>query len=188
MIEKFLKLKGPQTGIAFFYCDYRDSEHHTTRNIIASMIKQLALCRGTLPEALRRLYNACDGGQKAPQEEDLQRVLLEVCETFPKVFLVIDALDECNAITQRPSLLRALRTLRSSGTRLFITSRPSADDITGAFSESTQIAIKAQKTEIQRYLQARIENSPAAQDIMDRELQADIIRTLSRDANEMCVP
>ena len=120
-----------------------------------------------------------------PKAEELEEVLLDVCESFREVFIVIDALDECDAARYRPSLLKTLELVRKNSTKLFVTSRPFADDIRKSFSQGLQIPISAQQSDIRRYLQAKISANAAAEDIMDRQLQAEIFKVISEGANGM---
>ncbi|KAG8534359.1 uncharacterized protein KY384_001203 [Bacidia gigantensis] len=185
VIDRLRRNKGLDVGLAFFYCDYRDIDNHTTANIIASLTKQLAHHLESLPICLTQLFNDCDRGQRIPDVDELEEVILEVCKSFRQVFIVIDALDECDAARYRPSLLKILALLEKRSAKLFITSRPFADDIRKSFGQGPQISISAQQTDIRRYLQDRISNNAAAEDIMERRLQAEIFSVISEGANGM---
>lgn len=112
-------------------------------------------------------------------------MLLDVCQSFDEVFIVIDALDECDAARYRPSLLKTLQRLREGSAKLFVTSRPFANDIKKSFSEGPQIQISAQGSDVRKYLQEKISNNEAAEDIMDRHLRLEILTTISEGANGM---
>lgn len=156
MIDKFRLDKRSQTGLAFFYCDYRDTESHTAANIIASLIKQLCSSLPNLPHSLSRLYMESDNGQNMPKVEELREVLNDTCRNSQDVYIIIDALDECDALRHRPVLVKTLERIQRDVAKVFVTSRPYPDDIKKAFAHGLQIQISAQEFDIRMYLEAKI--------------------------------
>jgi hypothetical protein len=61
--------------------------------------------------------------------EELERLLLSLCDIFDHNFILIDALDEVNIFQERERLLSAVRVLQDASAKTFITSRPNLEDI-----------------------------------------------------------
>ena len=185
VIDKLKLVRGPRTGIAFFYCDYRDMESHTTANIIASLLKQLCSSLEVLPQSVSRLYSESDMGQNTPKVEELRKVFLDVCRIFQDVYVIIDAVDECDGSKQRPTLLKTLDIIQKEAAKVFVTSRPYSDDIRRAFAQGPQIQINARTSDIRIYLEAKIHDNTAAEDIMDKRLMMEIVSVISEGASGM---
>jgi hypothetical protein len=92
-----------------------------------------------------------------PYFEEYVPIFQEQLESFSKVYLVIDALDEA----QNDSLARDLtRTIEgiSSALNIFCTSREMRSPLVSSFPEKL-IEIKATKEDLQQYIQSRITTS-----------------------------
>lgn len=68
--------------------------------MVRSIIRQLSHQSGGIPLALMQLYN---GGHERPSLTALQRTLQKIIAGFERIYLVIDALDEC--VKNREKLL-----------------------------------------------------------------------------------
>lgn len=92
-------------GLAHIYFDYKEQERQEPTHILGSLLKQL-LCQ--LPDLLTNvidLYHRLQPRNKRPKVEDLYTAMLEASRSFPRVFFVFDALDECHPENQRCGLL-----------------------------------------------------------------------------------
>ena len=81
-----------------------------------------------LPQPLLDLFSSYQRGTDSiakPRLADVWRVFLTVAQTFDRVFIVVDALDECDS-HHRAKLLGLIPEITSS-VRLLITSRYEAD-------------------------------------------------------------
>jgi hypothetical protein len=79
---------------------------------------------------------------------------------YSRVFIFIDALDECQ-IAYRTKLLSELFNLQATcGANLFATSR-SIPDITARFHESISLQIRASEDDVRRYLDSHILHLPS---------------------------
>ena len=87
-----------ESGIAYFYCDYKDEQSQDTISILGSLAAQLARQSFECFELLRGLYNRCHPGlgQSSAVELDLLvDAIAQMGRKFRDVFLIVDALDEC---------------------------------------------------------------------------------------------
>ena len=128
-----------------------------------------------LPTELLKLYARHFRNDSEPSLEELRALFIVVSQHFDRIFLTIDALDECS-ISQRQELCDFLKHIvnapkpakigsppkaEGSGTiKLFVTSRKEAD-IARAFGEAgfPRIEIEARKVDkdIEVYARAQID-------------------------------
>jgi hypothetical protein len=115
--------------VVFYYFSFSDPAKQTVRNLLYSVLLQLAQKRIILPKTLHQLYEEYRLGQPP-----LARVIEALHATLTvagEVFLVIDALDECPLQNdERPLLLSTLSQVvgwRIPSLRLLATSREEDD-------------------------------------------------------------
>jgi hypothetical protein len=90
---------------------------------------------------------------------------------FSKVFIVIDALDECTESGgTRTSLIDAIESLHSKGAHIMVTSRW-LPQIERKFKKWSQIEISATGQDIQQYLEAHIEDEGELVDVIQENPQ-----------------
>ncbi|KAL9637688.1 MAG: hypothetical protein Q9164_002040 [Protoblastenia rupestris] len=171
--------------IAHFYFDYRDQESQTADKVIASLLKQLTIAKAEVPQPVSELYQRLKGHQRQPQTQDLEQAFLHTCMAFERVFVVIDALDECDAINHRKPFLEFLDRLHSeSSSNIFLTSRPHLEDAKNIYEISSKITIQADDSDLRRYVSKEIERSDAVDDI-DEKFKDDIIESVVLGAHKM---
>ena len=79
-----------------FYCDFRDQQEQTSTNIVGAILKQL-LVRGEVLEHVQKAYQKAkrEVGGRGLRHPDMVRMLKQAVVVLPRVFICIDALDEC---------------------------------------------------------------------------------------------
>ncbi|KAL8949723.1 MAG: hypothetical protein Q9222_004199 [Ikaeria aurantiellina] len=166
------------TVVAHVYFDYRDEESHSVDQITASILKQLVSAHRFIPSAVSTMYNRHAKQQRASQQQDLMPALLATCRGPTRVFVVIDALDEC-AVKHRREFLKLLDGLREC-VNIFITSRPHLDDLAKTLGPLIQIEVKAHDSDLQKYIQQEIESSEARDEIDSTFMEEIIGKVVSR--------
>lgn len=83
-------------AVVYFYFDFNDSEKRSQKNMIRTSIKQLSQQLPYTSAPLESLFSSCTNGNRQPTVSDLQNTLVKMIEEFDQVFLILDALDECN--------------------------------------------------------------------------------------------
>ena len=152
--------------------------------MLASLLKQLAMKKAGLPGPVLDLHQRMTRQQRQPKQEDLEEALLLTCSEFDRVFVVIDALDECNK-TQRNAVLRVLSNMsQCSLVSISVTSRPHAEDISKAFQKSHKIMIEAKPSDIKEYVLEKIENSDGV-DAFDNGFRNLIVEKISQGSHQM---
>ena len=145
------------TTVAYVYCNYKDQAAQTASNLIACLARQIIGHSNTLPQELITLQNDLGQKNRRPSLDELKNLLKSLLSHYQRTYIVVDALDECEAIRERRLLLPVLESLPNSLTRLFVTSRPNSEDIFEVFGRASQIAIAAPASDLRRYIQERMD-------------------------------
>lgn len=113
--------KNPEsnTGVALLYLKYNDPEQ-TSENILGSLSHQLAQGQ-QLPTIVQQIYQSYKDSGKKMTLEDISEVNQVLIDAHEEVFIIIDALDECDEDT-RWGLIEKLLSFGPK-IRLLITSR-----------------------------------------------------------------
>lgn len=149
----------PGIAIAFLYCNYKRQLEQTVSNLVTSLLKQLVQDHSTAFNDVKDWYKGHNDRSTQPTTEEVLTVLGAVAEKFSKVFIVVDALDECSEIDgTRAKLLAALRSMPST-VKLLITSRD-LPSIAAEFREANRIDINANDEDLQKYIEGRIPREP----------------------------
>ena len=162
------------------YCDFLTQQEQSAANMLGAMLKQLA-SRGGIPEHTREAFQKAkkEFGGRGLQLPGMVDTLKKTISSLPRLFICIDAIDECTP-KHRRELLGSLReTIRvSPGVRVFLTGRPHVDDeIGGCFSETTRIPLSPNYSDIKGYLEMSL-GGDSIPNSMDDELRTDIMRII----------
>jgi len=148
-------------GLAYVYCNFRRQDQKA-EDLLLSLLRQLSenLPSG-LPAAVEELYRQNAGSVNKPKTRpsagEIIRALLSVASSYSRVFVVVDALDECSATDEsrtRPTLLQGLLDLQKhGGINLFATSR-FIPDVIERFRQHgcVSLEIRASRLDVERYL------------------------------------
>ena len=147
-------------AVAFIYCNYKERAQQTLTNLLSSLARQLIDRSNSIPETLRSSYSRhCKNGTRLSHIELLE-LLADIELGFSSLFIVIDALDECNSIDgTRSSLVSSLRKYLHNRTRLLFTSRPSGD-IESLLDDCPQLEIRASERDIRCHVSSRLMSEP----------------------------
>ena len=178
-----------EIAIAMFYCDFRDQREQTTTNIVGAILKQL-VGKGEVLEHVQKAFQKAKNevGGRGLRLPDMVQMLKQAVTTLPRVFICIDALDECPP-QHLSGLLVSLRdTLHESpGARIFFTGRPQVQaEIEKRFTGSVIVPISPKVHDIERYLEKKLEMDTES-DAMSDALRADILRVIPQRISGMCV-
>lgn len=117
--------------------------------------------------------------------EELQNLLITLCNERRRIFVVIDAVDGCEARDKRKHFLPLLKSLPHGSTRLFVTSRPNNKDICYVFAKVPQIQIAAPMSEMQRFVTERLRARDKFIDRVTPVLRNEIVFPISPRASGM---
>ncbi|KAF5552597.1 isoform 2 of ankyrin-3 [Fusarium mexicanum] len=146
------------TGIAYHYCDLRHQNSETVNLILSNILKQLAQCQESLPDAMETLHSMHKKRDTRPS---------------PREIKIIDGLDECLVWRELMTELRQLRGVNILTTSRFI-SEISNDK---ALEGSTLLEVNARDTDIRKYLNGnmlKLDKSVA----INPQLQEDVCKAI----------
>ncbi len=144
------------TGIAFFYCNYKKHHEQKLGDLVAILLKQLcAQCRD-IPRQVAALFHHHKRNGSRPAVSELAEALCSAVSGFDRVFIVVDALDECES-SYWTAVIAQLRGLRVQGNdvRLFVTARHETA-LELEFSLDPQLEIRAHPDDLRVYLLAHM--------------------------------
>jgi hypothetical protein len=115
----------PPPAIAFFYFDFSSKTGQNVEIALRRIILQLSAQSPNSHKVLDTQFTLCKG-QTLPAYDDLLDILKELLLELGRVYIVLDALDECEG-SEQDQLVELISTLRSwtkSSLHLLITSQP----------------------------------------------------------------
>lgn len=143
-------MNGDNTAMAFVYCNYKEV-HHTPSNLVGSILQQVAATESgafplELPEELIKLHT--EYANESPPVRELTKILKERLCFFSRVYIVIDALDEC---PEWEIFQENIRSIATNSVKLMVTSRP-IKGIEDFFSSKARLEIWAADSDVREYL------------------------------------
>jgi len=173
-------------AIAYIYCNYKEQGNQTSDNLIASLLQQLVRSEPTIPDNIASLYYDQTKKQRRPTLSEWSKLLQSEVHRFSKVFIIIDALDECTESSgSRASFLTEIRKLQPS-IHLLVTSRHILT-VEHEFKEAAYLEIRASDEDVRRYVKDRIEQDRRLQTNIsaDPSLRETVIDSIVKKANGM---
>ena len=150
-IIRHLIAKYGNASVAYFYFDFKDTVKQNVLSLLGSWIAQIARTLNPFPTALVSLFQRHSirdpERPSSPTVFELTQLLRDIMTLQSPLFLVVDALDECQ---QRPLLLETLFALfeqEAPCCRILCTSRAEAD-IQRAFINHTVKELRIQNHQV----------------------------------------
>jgi Cdc6-like AAA superfamily ATPase len=149
-------------GIAYVYCNFRRKDTQKVEDLLASLLKQLAQCRPSLPESVESLYVSHKDRRTRPLITEMSKTLQQVASLFSRTFIIVDALDECQTSAGcRERLLAEMFNLKTKHrASIFATSR-SLPDIVKKFDGNLSLDIRASAEDVGRYIDGHLLHLPS---------------------------
>ena len=175
----------PEIAIAYIYFSYKRQEEQTLNSSLASLLRQLAETQSSLPKPVQRLYDLHCSKRTRPSVDELTQTLRSVIAMYTKVYIVVDALDECQSHNGcRSEFIFRLFTLQDqTGANLLATSR-FITEIVETFHGKPMLEIRASEEDVRGYLSGNISRFPGFVR-RDPGLQEQIISGVVRAAEGM---
>lgn len=149
-------------GIAYLYCDFRRHYEQKTQDLVASLLKQLIQKQTRIPDCVQAFYDKYNKESRRPSLDELSEILRSVSSLYSKVFILIDALDECQDTDgcRKNLLSRIFHLQKETNINIFATSR-FIQDIVDTFNESICFEISAKDEDVQSYLDSHMTRLPS---------------------------
>jgi Cdc6-like AAA superfamily ATPase len=144
-------------AIIYLFFNFNRKDEQKIEHLLSSLLKQLAQSHPTLPAAVGELYDRHKKKRTKPSSNEISRVLQSVTSEKSRVYIIIDALDECQTSGGcRAELVSEIFNLQSkTDVNILATSRY-VPEIETMFREIPRIEIRANDHDIQRYLDSRM--------------------------------
>jgi NACHT domain len=148
-------------SIAYIYCNFRRQDEQNADVLLASLLKQLAECQPSLPGSIKDLYDRHKSNRTRPSLEEISSTLQSLATCFSRVFIIIDALDECQSSNGcRERFMSEIFNLQTKvRVNVFATSR-FIPEIAVKSSRRRLLEIRASKEDIRRYLSGNVSQLP----------------------------
>ncbi|KAH7201284.1 hypothetical protein DER44DRAFT_670403 [Fusarium oxysporum] len=164
------------TTLAFFF-DFNDTRKQKLEDLLRSLAIQLYHTGNEAARRLDSLFASHDDGRRQPNTDALSACINTMIQITGKVFVIIDALDEC---TTREELLHWLRGLASSNAQLLVTGRPEATfqrEIPRLFDERNcvQLGKNVINADIRSYVEATLKQKA---DFVGKKLSSSILEEI----------
>ena len=175
---------GDHSAIIYMYFDYKEQGVHKLTNVLGSILKQIcqAFKPGLLPNEIRRDLSVLTTKIRTRQVDlkDYTQLIVQSMESFARVFLIFDALDEYGSDGARQELLRTVEELQHGGTNIhvLITCRPHIS-VDLFFASSNSIEIRAHDSDLELLIRAKL----SAYSHISANLKEDILIELMSMAN-----
>jgi hypothetical protein len=168
------------------YCNYKEQSRQTVSSLVTSLLRQLVQDHSTVYNKVKTLYKNHENRGTRPAFQQFLEALQSAMGTFSKVFIVVDALDECSDRT-RAELLLALRSLGST-VSLLVTSR-NLTSIAQDFQRAKHLDIQASDQDVRNYIEGRMPLEPSLQIHVhnDPTLREEIVESITKNVQGMLV-
>jgi hypothetical protein len=141
-----------------------------------------------VPTTLQELYKSHKANRSRPSTAEIKETLLSILQSYSKVFIVVDALDEClkGSCDNLLSSLFDFQDHESCNINIFATSRP-LPEIVSVFAKFPQIELRAEEDDILGYVDARMPELLRSRISQYPDLQDSVRSAVSRATNGMYV-
>jgi hypothetical protein len=151
IVVNYLHSIASDVGVAVLYCSYMQQEQ-VRGKLLAGLLRQLVDQQRCISEEAQALYAVCRKVARLPTFDELFSLLQYTAGTYSRVFIVIDALDEC-PIAERLALLAEIRRLQELLPRIRIMAtfrhHVNLDD---DFANADKLEIRANDSDLEHYL------------------------------------
>jgi hypothetical protein len=159
--------KGKNVTVACIFCSYQERSTQSLEELVASVLKQIVQDRSSASESIKAFCEKFHDQQKHPRLTNLVDALRSEIRTYSSVFIMLDALDECQEDYQG-RLITELESL-SSTVYLMVTSRP-LDLIKQRFRGACHLDINAMDGDVRKYIESRIRQGQTKNEILLAQL------------------
>ena len=131
--------------------------------MLRSLIMQLFSNHQFISEPLASLFKSCQNGEKQPQMEDLETLLKALIESSKKIYIVLDALDECERREELLDFLEKAMEWKSEKLNLLMTGRrlkEFEDFFDGELDERSRLSIQNEEVDedIRSYIHGKLQS------------------------------
>jgi len=170
--------------MACVYFDYK--RKFKPVEILRSILKSVVRRMSPVSDKIRELYRNHSGRETRPTLKEVAEILANETQKFEKVFIVLDALDECPEEEYTVSkILEEIRKLLPT-VRLMVTGRPFAAKYMSKFQEFATLEIRALDSDVEKFIRGHIElDESIKQYVLKGNDRDDLVETVVGKAQGM---
>ena len=152
-------------GIAHIYCNYKETQNQVAEKLVSKLLQQLLQQTHQIPKDIEALYEDHVKAEMRLGREEALAALRSVAKSFARVFIVIDALDECH-----PAILHSfIRPLIKIPDICVLVSSRDLPSIERCFASCRRLEIRANEADIRSYVQDHIEEEVELADFVNED-------------------
>ena len=149
-----------EVGVAFFFCDYKNSATWNIVNILGAIASQLSRQHDGAYDSLEKYYDQLHPAErldKSPDTEELRDKIIEMSKHFQQILVIVDGLDECGDSSD--VVVESLSELASytSNMSMALFSRHEVNIQGWLEKDFEHVEIAAQSNDVQLYVAAEME-------------------------------
>ncbi|KAJ9139179.1 ankyrin repeat protein [Pleurostoma richardsiae] len=156
LVSKYSKHE--DVGIAYAFCNFQRHEVQTAENLLADLLKQLLEARRSVPDKVKDIFEQHKPKKPPRSLKNIKAILDAAMAEYSRVFILVDALDECQGMNQEEIFSQLSELQRRAGVSLFLTSRI-VPDIRKQFEDSLKFDIRASDDDVLRYINKQLSSS-----------------------------
>lgn len=179
--------KQSHTTVAYFYFDFNEDDKKKVSKCIRSLIVQLASQIPSGLQEIRALHAKCRDGQLQPQDAALLTVLSQLIQKSDNVYIVFDALDECDDYQELLDLIETFIQRHQNCLHLLATSRREREleeRLQPFITEEVPIQAASVDIDINIYVEDLLKNDTRLRK-WPADVRNEIRRTIAEKANGM---
>lgn len=183
--QKFASDQG--VAVAYLYCNFGQRREQKLEHLLESILRQLVQQQSSIDTSVEALYDEHKRRGGRPRLEAIHNALLSTAASSFKVFILIDALDECpsESLNGLLSQVFSLQNSCDTSTNFFATSRY-IPDVVSIFEKQNVISmdIRASPDDVGKYLENHMSRLPSFV-ARNPQLQQEIVQEISKAVDGM---
>jgi hypothetical protein len=158
MFNKDATVGNITVGIAYIYFNFRRQDEQELLDLLTSILKQLAYGQSRLPQGVKTIFDEYKGKNQRLSLDNTKRLLQEISASYSRVFILVDALDECQGPhgCRASFLAEILHLQKTVKVNIFATSR-FIPEIMQTFRAFKYMEIRATQEDVQSYVRGQLE-------------------------------
>ena len=182
--------RAQNTAVTCFYLDFAARKEQSVASILGSLLRQVVGGMEKVPEEVTEVFEEqrMAIGGRGPRLPDIVKMLQTITSSL-RIFVCIDALDEC-AAAHRVKLLNSLQQILKASpcARIFVAGRPHvrAEIEKRLAGRVICVSVGPNGDDIMEYLRLRLDEDETP-DAMNESLEADILEKIPEKMSEMYV-
>jgi hypothetical protein len=157
-IDELNRTSDTDFGLAYLYFTYK-SQSQGVIDLLCAILKQLAMRRMETIELVRNLYDDHSKTNTRPSIDQIFTTLQSACMSYPRVYVIIDALDECGNDQRNQLLCKLFGLQQLENIHLMATSRfiPAIEQ---HFQSALKLEIRASDEDVRCYVASQMSHLP----------------------------